>query len=185
MPSGAVAFGRFRLDIRRRELRHEGEVVDLSPKVFDTLVALVERADHVAEKRELMAALWPDRVVEEANLSQNVFVLRKLLRDGPESEPYIATVPRRGYRFVREVRQVPADEVPSHPDASGGRPRRVWMLALAAMLAVAAIMAAVDMLPTARGFVLEAPIAGARIRVTVEPGGRATASVTTAPSRPR
>ncbi len=102
-------FGPFRLDPGRRELHRGTTPVPATPKVFDTLVALVERRGRVARKPELMAALWPNYVVGESNLSQNVFTLRKLLGEPPDGRPYIVTVPRLGYRFVGEVREVAAE----------------------------------------------------------------------------
>ena len=75
--------------------------IPLTPKAFDTLLALVERRDRVVDKAELMRIVWPDSFVEEANLSQTIFVLRKTLGEGPDGRPFIDTVPRRGYRFAR------------------------------------------------------------------------------------
>jgi TolB-like protein/DNA-binding winged helix-turn-helix (wHTH) protein len=106
-------FGPFRLDPRRRQLTRDGEAVTLTSKVFDTLVALVENAGRTVEKDALMSRLWPDTVVEEANLTQNVSVLRKVLGEEPGEHRYIATIPRRGYEFVAPVREirVPGDHV--------------------------------------------------------------------------
>jgi DNA-binding winged helix-turn-helix (wHTH) protein len=138
-----LEFGPFRLDAMRRELRRGPDVLPLTPKVFDTLVALVERRERVAGKAELMAALWPDRAVVDANLAQNVFVLRKVLRQAGPPNGYIATVPRRGYRFVAEVR--PAAEG-DRPDACPPRARswlrRALLAVGAAVLAVATAAAA-------------------------------------------
>jgi DNA-binding winged helix-turn-helix (wHTH) protein len=104
--SQAIEFGPFRLDAARRELRRGGRLVPLTPKVFDTLLALVDRRHAVARRAELMAALWPDSAVEDANLTQNVFTLRKALREREDGQRYIATLPRRGYRFVAAVHPV-------------------------------------------------------------------------------
>ena len=97
-------FGEFRLDAGQRLLFRESRPVPLAPKVVETLLALVERGGLLVTKDELMARLWPDAFVEESNLTQNVFLLRKAL-GGAE---YIETVPRRGYRFRGEVRHSPA-----------------------------------------------------------------------------
>ena len=101
-------FGTFRVDPGKRLLLREGQPVPLTAKAFDTLLALVENRGRVLEKDELMRLVWPDTIVEESNLSQNVFTLRKVLGEQPHEHLYIATVPRRGYQFVAEVRQTPA-----------------------------------------------------------------------------
>ena len=95
-------FGAFRLDARERLLLHEGETVSLTPKAFDMLVTLVENSGHLVEKNELMRKLWPDSFVEEGSLAQNVSLLRKALGEN-ETQKFIETVPRRGYRFVATV----------------------------------------------------------------------------------
>jgi len=97
-------FGPFRIDKLNHVLLRDGAAVPLKPKVFDTLVVLIESRDRVLDKNELMSRLWPDTVVEEANLSQNIYLLRKVLGEG---DGYIATHPRRGYRFVASVNEIP------------------------------------------------------------------------------
>src|SRR6267142_3550174 len=96
-------FGRFRLDAAERVLLRDSEFVTLTPKVFDILLALVERGGHIVEKDDLMKRVWPDTFVEEGNLTQNVSLLRKALGENPGSPQFIETVARRGYRFVAEV----------------------------------------------------------------------------------
>jgi DNA-binding winged helix-turn-helix (wHTH) protein len=97
-------FGPFRLDPTERKLLRGNEIVALTPKAFDTLRLLVRNSGHLLEKDELIAMLWPDTFVEEGSLSNNIFLLRKALGEDTE---YIETVPRRGYRFVGAVRQLP------------------------------------------------------------------------------
>ncbi len=97
-------FGPFRVDAGERVLLREGRPVPLTPKLFDTLLALVERSGHVVEKSELMETVWPGTFVEESNLSSNVSLLRKALGAGEGGEPFIETVARRGYRFADYVR---------------------------------------------------------------------------------
>jgi DNA-binding winged helix-turn-helix (wHTH) protein/Tol biopolymer transport system component len=97
-------FGLFRLEPSERKLWRNNEPVVLTPKAFDTLVLLVRNSGHLLEKDELIRKLWPDSFVEEGNLSNNIFVLRKALGEEPE---YIETVPKKGYRFVGAVRQLP------------------------------------------------------------------------------
>jgi Tol biopolymer transport system component/DNA-binding winged helix-turn-helix (wHTH) protein len=107
------AFGDFRLDAHRRLLlRLDGEPVPLTPKAFETLLILVRRHGSVVEKDELLREVWPDTFVEEATLAQNVFTLRRALGQGRAEPRYIETVPKHGYRFVADVRELRADLVP-------------------------------------------------------------------------
>lgn len=99
-------FGPFRLDARERLLLRAGESVPLTPKAFDMLLVLVERHGHLLEKEELFKAVWPDSFVEESNLSSNIALIRKTLGEGESGRRYIETVPKRGYRFIAEVRKV-------------------------------------------------------------------------------
>jgi Tol biopolymer transport system component/DNA-binding winged helix-turn-helix (wHTH) protein len=92
-------FGPFSIDTLNRQLRRDGEVVPLKAKAVDTLLMLIESRGDVVEKDELMKTLWPDSFVEEANLTQNIYTLRKALGE----TGYIETIPRRGYRFVAAV----------------------------------------------------------------------------------
>ena len=98
-------FGPFVLDPGERLVRHGGVRMDLPPRAFDTLLVLVENSGRLLEKDALMQTVWRDTVVEENNLSQVVYLLRKALRDGEDGARYIETVPKRGYRFVAEVRE--------------------------------------------------------------------------------
>ncbi len=93
-------FGPFRIDTRNRQLLRENEIVPLKAKAVDTLLLLIEMRGDVVEKDELMQRLWPDSFVEEANLTQNIYTLRKAL-----GGDYIQTIPRRGYRFVADVKE--------------------------------------------------------------------------------
>src|SRR6185503_5677740 len=138
-------FGPFRLEPATRRLLRAGEPLPLTPKAFDTLLLLVQNSERVVEKEEVLRRIWPDAVVEESNLTQNVFTLRKTLGDSPEGARFIATVPRRGYRFIAPV--VPsrraARPAPATPDLvaeAGPQPRSV-VPALKALLALAIIVA--------------------------------------------
>jgi DNA-binding winged helix-turn-helix (wHTH) protein/Tol biopolymer transport system component len=111
-------FGPFRLDPAERKLLRGDKVVVLTPKVFDTLVLLVGNHGHLLEKENLLRMLWPDSFVEEGNLSNNIFLLRKALGD---DSAYIETVPKRGYRFVGAVRQFPRAEEPLAQQREGAR----------------------------------------------------------------
>jgi len=98
-------FGRFRLKVAERVLLREGELVPLTPKVFDILVTLVEHGGQVVAKDDLMRRVWPNTFVEEGNLTQNISLLRKALGESPGGVQFIETVPRRGYRFVADTNQ--------------------------------------------------------------------------------
>jgi DNA-binding winged helix-turn-helix (wHTH) protein len=102
-------FGSYRLDLERRLLLQGDEPVQLPAKALDTLVALIQRRGEVVSKDDLMKAVWPDSFVEEANLSQNIFILRKALGETAQDHRYIVTVPGRGYRFIANVREISED----------------------------------------------------------------------------
>lgn len=102
-------FGEFRLDPQSRVLRRGQEVVALTPKAFDVLSLLAGRDGQVVTKDELMRSVWSDSFVEESNLTQTVFMLRKALQETP-GERYILTVQGRGYRFVAPVKEIPRSE---------------------------------------------------------------------------
>jgi Tol biopolymer transport system component/DNA-binding winged helix-turn-helix (wHTH) protein len=99
-------FGHFRLEPDARLLLHDGQPVTLTPKAFDTLLALVRQPGRVLTREELMQEVWPDTFVEEANLTVNISTLRKALGEHPTQHRYIVTVPGRGYRFVAEVKEM-------------------------------------------------------------------------------
>lgn len=100
-------FGEFRLDVTEHLLyKDSGELVPLKPKAVETLELLVIERGRLLTKSELLERLWPDAVVEESNLSQNIYLLRKFLGTTPDGQNYIETVPKRGYRFVAEVEEV-------------------------------------------------------------------------------
>ncbi|CAN5579732.1 N/A [soil metagenome] len=86
-----------------------GEPVNLPPKVFDTLHALVVKSGHIVERDELMSEVWKETFVEEANLSVNISALRKTLGKNEQGNDFIETVPRRGYRFRAKVLEYPGD----------------------------------------------------------------------------
>src|SRR5215510_5509902 len=110
-------FGRFRLKVAERVLLREGELVPLTPKVFDILVTLVENGGQVVAKDDLMKRVWPNTFVEEGNLTQNISLLRKALGETPGGVQFIETVPRRGYRFVAETNETWGDD--RHAEAAG------------------------------------------------------------------
>jgi len=104
--AAGLEFGRFRLDPARRLLWKGGELLAVTPKAIELLNALVEQPGEVVGKQDLLAKVWPNTFVEEANLSVNVSALRKVLGRQKDGRPYIETVSRRGYRFVGRSRSV-------------------------------------------------------------------------------
>src|SRR5450432_1331572 len=111
-PAHIYEFGDFRLDAEKRLLWREDEPVPLTSRVFETLLYMVEHHDTVLDKERLMEAVWPDSIVEENNLTQNISTLRRVFGETPGSHLFIVTVPGRGYRFVAEVRLREADAGP-------------------------------------------------------------------------
>src|SRR5215831_11089088 len=99
-------FGEFQLDTGKRLLRRlHGTPVLLTPRVFETLLYMLEHHDAVLDKERIMEAVWPDSIVEENNLAQAISKLRQVFGETPGSHNYIVTVPGRGYRFVAEVKE--------------------------------------------------------------------------------
>ena len=103
-------FHDFAIDIEQRVLLRGGKAIPLAPKVFETLLALVESHGRIVLKEELMKRLWPDTFVEESNLTFNIQQLRKALGDNARKPIYVETIPRRGYRFIAGVEIAPADQ---------------------------------------------------------------------------
>jgi len=97
------SFGSFALDPNKRALHHQGRPVPLTPKAFDLLLYLVKNPNRAITKEELLQGVWADSFVEEGNLSQNVFLLRKALAEESDSSAMIVTIPRKGYQFAAEV----------------------------------------------------------------------------------
>lgn len=104
-------FGAFSLDASERVLLRDGRLVPLPAKVLTTLLVLVRNKGHVVEKGVLMNEVWPDEYVEEGNLAQHIFMLRKTLGESVGRLKYIETVHRRGYRFVAKIIE---PEEPAH-----------------------------------------------------------------------
>lgn len=158
MPSltnNLYAFGDFRLDPQNRTLRLGEEPVALTPKAFEVLLLLIQRSGQVVSKTELMRAVWPDSFVEESNLTQTVFTLRKALGETREQR-YILTVQGRGYRFVAEVTEAPGNghvsagpsDLPPRMGTSGTMPadrpsgKKFWMVSGAVFLVLVAALTA-------------------------------------------
>src|SRR6185503_5331716 len=98
-------FDSFQVDARRRLLFQEGRPVHVTPKAFDILLGLVRSGGRVISKDELMTTIWPNCFVEEGNLAQNIFLLRRVLGERKNEHKYIITIPGVGYRFAPYVRE--------------------------------------------------------------------------------
>jgi DNA-binding winged helix-turn-helix (wHTH) protein/Tfp pilus assembly protein PilF len=144
-------FGGFELEAGRRLLRRgTGEPIALTPKVFDTLLYLVEHRGETLDKDLLLRAIWPELVVEENNLTQNISTLRQVLGEARGENRFIATVPRKGYRFVAEVvqRDLHTEALAATPERNAAssaaapvlpiiaRPRRALWIGLALLVAM-------------------------------------------------
>jgi TolB-like protein/DNA-binding winged helix-turn-helix (wHTH) protein/Tfp pilus assembly protein PilF len=103
---GFYEFGPFCLDPAEQTLLREGRPIRLRPKVFDILVVLIENHGHLVEKEKLMNSVWTEQFVEEGNLNKNISMLRRALGEDDSGQKYIETIPKRGYRFVADVREV-------------------------------------------------------------------------------
>ncbi len=110
-------FKSFRLDLEERQLLHNESPVSLTPKAFDVLAALVERAGHLVEKDELLKTVWADSFVEESNVARIVHTLRRVLGEDQNGNKFIETVAKSGYRFVAEVELVQQPKLKSSETA--------------------------------------------------------------------
>ena len=140
------SFGRFQLHPTRRALLNDGKMVPLAPKALEMLLLLVENKGRVLEKQELMDYLWPGIIVEEANLSQTIYLLRRALAEGTDGElQYIETIPKHGYRFIASVEESEDEQkfVAEQETLAGGLrnralpSRRITIGALAILLVIA------------------------------------------------
>lgn len=104
-PQNFYEFESFRLDVRRRLLFKEGRPVRITPKAFDILLGLVKSGGRVVSKDEMMSSIWPDCFVEEGNLAQNIFLLRRIFGERKNEHKFIITIPGVGYRFAPYVRE--------------------------------------------------------------------------------
>lgn len=136
-------FEDFTIDVDQRVLLRGEELVSLTPKVFDTLLILVQSGGRIVEREELKRRLWPDTFVDEANIAFNIQQVRKCLNDDARNPRYVGTVPRRGYRFLVDVEvvssnQTPATEVNSMvsptPTATISGRKRITVFAAATVL---------------------------------------------------
>ncbi len=132
-------FGKFRLDPAARVVYQGSEVVPLAPKAAETLLVLVQNAGHVVDKDDLLSKVWPGTAVEEGSLTRAISILRKALSDGDDAQEYIATVSKRGYRFVAVVTDVELDW--GATSFAGGRHYH-WTAVLNGLIIIAVLGAA-------------------------------------------
>src|SRR5579862_3221730 len=154
--SAGYQFGPYRIDSNERLLYRGDELVLLPPKVAGTLLVLVQNAGRMVDKSDLMKAVWPDTFVEEGALTRNISLLRKALGDTGEEPTFIETIPRRGYRFLADVRTVEAPQPGTStgedrvPDAGGqpatiakAKPKRLGLALLVGGLAASVAIVAI------------------------------------------
>src|SRR5262245_48329422 len=117
-------FHGFRLDPQQRLLSTsaDGRPIALQPKVFETLLYMAERRGELLDKATLLKAIWPNVVVEENSLNQNISALRRILGESPGEHRFIVTEPGRGYRFVAAVKSVVAPGAASAPTSTASVP---------------------------------------------------------------
>src|SRR5580693_685847 len=161
-PKVVYEFGPFRMDPDKQVPLLDSQLIAVTPKGFETLLVLVRRGREVVSKEELLKEIWPDSFVEEANLGQHIFKLRKARGDTVEGERYTVTLPGRGYRFAVPVRTIteggdvliaqmrsraqilieenarePVEPQPVLPPPALSKPK--WMLASGVTIAIAAL----------------------------------------------
>jgi len=135
-------FGRFRLHLAGPTLFRGDQAIPLPPKAADALLLLVQNAGTIVRKEDLLKKVWPDAFVEEGSLSRTIFILRKALEDGGDGQEYIATIPKRGYRFACPVRQVEGtSQVAGSGDLTRGVDRHK-VRAIALTLAISTVLLA-------------------------------------------
>lgn len=163
-------FDGFRVDANRHLLLRDGQAVNLAPRAFNMLLALIRQRGEVLAKDELMRQLWPDSVVEENNLTVIISALRKALGENPQQHRYIVTIPGRGYSFVADVKEVsgalpeatlPVAEahLPVEPQhAARFSSRQIVLATLAVLLSGLAVAVAVWFFVRSRSPIAELPV---------------------------
>src|SRR6476469_10032213 len=120
-------FGPFTLDAAECVLRKHGEEIQLAPKLYETLLALVAQSGRTVSAELLLSKIWPDTVAGKANLEQCISQLRKTLGDNSQQPIYIRTIPKRGYQFICPVKENGNGQTPGSDLAAvmpGELPRR-------------------------------------------------------------
>lgn len=139
----SFAFGEFTLDVREKVLLQGGKRVSVTPKAVNLLIVLLDNRGHLVEKDKLISAVWTENFVEEGNLTFTVGLLRKVLGDTAQNPRFIETVPRRGYRFIHEVKGIKNEPESESIPADGRKPENQksktgFIFAFAAALVVGA-----------------------------------------------
>src|SRR4030095_10684756 len=109
-------FETHRFDVAQRVLTRSGQSIPLTPKATEVLLMLLHNAGQLVDKELLINQIWPEAFVEEANLTQSIFMLRRALQDDGSGPKFIETVARRGYRFVAPVKKIPAPALASEDE---------------------------------------------------------------------
>lgn len=182
-------FANYRVDPDERVLLRDGKPLPLTPKAFHMLLVLVENHGHIVEKEKLMDEIWADSFVEEGSLSVNARKLRKTLDDDASEPKFIETIPRRGYRFIAEVKNK-VEDAPKElngnrpPSASSIDSRRHLLIAALLILAVGSVVIAAlyagrgFLNPTASAPILSAPFSASKFhssghtRIAISPDGQ-------------
>src|ERR1051326_6838783 len=132
-------FGEFIVDTDQKVLLRQDKELPLTPKLFETLLILVENSGRIVQKEQFMERLWPHTFVEEANLTSNIRQLRKSLGDNAREPHYIETVSKRGYRFIANVEMVNKGvDLPATRATVTSRKGLTWKLVIA--LTTAAVL---------------------------------------------
>jgi DNA-binding winged helix-turn-helix (wHTH) protein len=160
-------FGSFSVHVASLQLFHAGQPVALTPKVFDALLVLLQHRHRVVGKDELMRLVWRDAFVSEDSLSQCVSALRRALGDDPNHPVYVATIPRRGYRFIAPVTVSGGGRSTSPADAHPAPASRLHVPA--GWVAIAVAVAATLIAAVALSRTDPAPAATAPVRLTMQP----------------
>src|SRR5689334_21641905 len=125
-------FGDFIVDTDQKVLLRHDKALPLTPKLFETLLILIENSGRIVQKEQFMERLWPHTFVEGANLTSNIQQLRKSLGDNARQPEYIETVTKRGYRFIANVERVGVPAAVTHRK----RPKRKVVIVLATAFVV-------------------------------------------------
>ena len=121
-------FANYSLDVARRELRFDGRSIHVEPQTFDVLQYLVANRERVVSKDDLIAAVWKGRIVCKSTLSSSIAAVRKAVGDSSEAQRFIRTVPRKGFRFVGDVREERATSIESHTSPIASRTPSIAVL---------------------------------------------------------
>ncbi len=157
-PNRLYEFGPYQVDPQKLQLWRDGSAVPLPPKAAEILLVMLAHSGETVSKEELMRSVWPDSYVEESNLTQNIFLLRKALGETAQHSSYIITIPGKGYRLAADVRQIENGSAPPAVVESAAHPEQLavtnsersparksrWLWLLAASLVLIAFVAAIQ-----------------------------------------